>query len=84
MCLHESASNIDVADQDPNRKLATWFEDRWNDKFAVGVYLRETRRRNRDGLTVSYLQLAHNERHPETGAPTAKVIHGGKAHGRGG
>jgi hypothetical protein len=24
---------------------------------------------------VSYLQLAHNERHPETGAPTAKVIH---------
>jgi hypothetical protein len=39
------------------------------------VYLRETRRRNRDGSTVSYLQLAHNERHPETGAPTAKVIH---------
>ncbi|MGH3444387.1 MAG: IS1634 family transposase, partial [Nocardioidaceae bacterium] len=25
--------------------------------------------------TVSYLQLAHNERHPDTGAPTAKVIH---------
>jgi len=24
---------------------------------------------------VSYLQLAHNERHPDTGAPTAKVIH---------
>jgi hypothetical protein len=24
---------------------------------------------------VSYLQLAHNERHPVTGAPTAKVIH---------
>jgi Transposase DDE domain len=43
--------------------------------LAVGVYLRETRRRNRDGSTVSYLQLAHNERHPETGAPTAKVIH---------
>jgi hypothetical protein len=39
------------------------------------VYLRETRRRNRDGSTVSYLQLAHNERHPVTGAPTAKVIH---------
>jgi hypothetical protein len=39
------------------------------------MYLRETRRRNRDGSTVSYLQLAHNERHPETGAPTAKVIH---------
>jgi Transposase DDE domain len=39
------------------------------------MYLRETRRRNRDGSTVSYLQLAHNERHPDTGAPTAKVIH---------
>jgi len=39
------------------------------------MYLRETRRTNRDGSTVSYLQLAHNERHPETGAPTAKVIH---------
>ena len=25
--------------------------------------------------TASYLQLAHNERYPITGAPTAKVIH---------
>jgi hypothetical protein len=24
---------------------------------------------------VSYLQLAHNERHAETGSPVAKVIH---------
>ena len=24
---------------------------------------------------VSYLQLAHNERHPRTGNPVAKVIH---------
>jgi transposase len=39
------------------------------------VYLRETRRRNRDGSTVSYLQLAHSERHPATGVPSAKVIH---------
>jgi len=39
------------------------------------VYLRETRRGNRDGSVVRYLQLAHNERHPETGVPTAKVIH---------
>jgi hypothetical protein len=39
------------------------------------VYLRETKRRNKDGSTVSYLQLAHNERHPETGSPVAKVIH---------
>jgi hypothetical protein len=39
------------------------------------VYLRETRRRNKDGSTVSYLQLAHNERHRVTGSPVAKVIH---------
>src|SRR3954447_4600287 len=41
----------------------------------VGVYLRETRRTNRDGSVVRYLQLAHNERHPVTGSPVAKVIH---------
>ena len=39
------------------------------------MYLRETRRKNKDGSVVSYLQLAHNERHPVTGSPTAKVIH---------
>jgi hypothetical protein len=39
------------------------------------VYLRETRRSNRDGSVVRYLQLAHNERHPESGVSTAKVIH---------
>lgn len=39
------------------------------------MYLRETRRTNRDGSVVRYLQLAHNTRHPETGASTAKVIH---------
>jgi hypothetical protein len=39
------------------------------------MYLRETRRTNRDGSVVAYLQLAHNERHPRTGSPTAKVIH---------
>jgi hypothetical protein len=43
---------------------------------VVGVYLRETKRRNRDGSTVAYLQLAHSERHPVTGVPSAKVIHG--------
>ena len=42
---------------------------------AVGMYLRETKRTNKDGSVVSYLQLAHNERHAVTGAPTAKVIH---------
>jgi hypothetical protein len=39
------------------------------------MYLRETRRTNRDGSVVRYLQLAHNERHPETGNSVAKVIH---------
>ena len=43
--------------------------------YLVGVYLRETKRRNKDGSVVSYLQLAHNERHPETGSPVAKIIH---------
>jgi transposase len=39
------------------------------------MYLRETKRRNRDGSTVAYLQLAHSERHPDTGVPSAKIIH---------
>jgi len=39
------------------------------------VYLRESSRRNKDGSKVTYLQLAHNERHPKTGSPVAKVIH---------
>ena len=30
---------------------------------------------NKDGTVVSYLQLAHNERHPRTGSPVAKVVH---------
>lgn len=37
--------------------------------------MRETRRTNKDGSVVSYLQLAHNERHLVTGSPVAKVIH---------
>jgi hypothetical protein len=43
--------------------------------WVVSMYLRETRRTNRDGSVVAYLQLAHNERHPQTGSPVAKVIH---------
>jgi hypothetical protein len=39
------------------------------------MYLRESRRINRDGSVVAYLQLAHNQRHPQTGTSTAKVIH---------
>ena len=39
------------------------------------MFLRETKRKNQDGSVVSYLQLAHNERHPVSGSPVAKVIH---------
>ena len=39
------------------------------------MYLRESKRRNKDRSTVAYVQLAHNERHPQTGSPVAKVIH---------
>ncbi len=38
------------------------------------MYVRRTKRTNKDGSTVAYLQLAHNERHPVTGNPVAKVI----------
>ena len=39
------------------------------------MYLRTTRRQNKDGSVVEYYQLAHNERHPVTGKPVAKIIH---------
>ncbi len=29
--------NIDIADQDPNQKLAAWFEDRWTDKYSLTI-----------------------------------------------
>src|ERR1700674_983305 len=39
------------------------------------MYLRETKRRNADGSTVSYLALAQNERDRDTGVPRALIIH---------
>ena len=39
------------------------------------MYLRTTRRKNKDGSVVQYHQLAHNERHPLTGKPVARIIH---------
>lgn len=39
------------------------------------MYLRTIRRKNKDGSIIEYYQLAHNERHPETRKPVAKVIH---------
>jgi len=39
------------------------------------MYLRTTQRKNKDGSIVQYYQLAHNERHPVTGKPVARIIH---------
>src|SRR5271157_3754573 len=39
------------------------------------MYLRTTKRKNRDGSVVEYYQLAHNVRHSETGNPVAEIIH---------
>ena len=39
------------------------------------MYLRTTKRKNKDGSEVTYYQLAHNERHPRTKKPIAKIIH---------
>jgi transposase len=39
------------------------------------MYLRSTKRKNKDGSVTEYYQLAHNERHPETRKPVAQIIH---------
>ena len=39
------------------------------------MYLRTTQRKNKDGSVVQYYALAHNERHPDTGKPVARIIH---------
>jgi transposase len=39
------------------------------------MYLRTTKRKNKNGSVVEYYQLAHNERHPVTRKPVAKIIH---------
>jgi hypothetical protein len=41
----------------------------------IGMYLRTTRRKNKDGSVVEYYQLAHNYRHPQTNRCVAEVIH---------
>jgi transposase len=41
----------------------------------VSMYLRSTKRANKDGSVVEYYQLAHNQRHPVTRKPVAKIIH---------
>jgi hypothetical protein len=39
------------------------------------MFIRTTKRKNRDGSVVEYLQLAHNVRHPESRKPVAQIIH---------
>ena len=51
-----------------------------NDSLVVqfgwaAVYLRQTKRKNKDGTVAHYLQLAHNVRDPETGVVSAKILH---------
>jgi transposase len=43
--------------------------------ILVGMYLRKISRKNRDGSTVTYLQLAHNQRDPLSGVVKAQVLH---------
>lgn len=39
------------------------------------MYIRQVKRKNQDGSTVTYVQLAHNSRDPKTGQPVAKVLY---------
>jgi hypothetical protein len=50
----------------------TFFEIHAN---MIGMYLRTTQRKNKDGSIVTYYPLAHNIWQPESGHAVAKVIH---------
>ncbi len=39
------------------------------------MYLRTIKRKNKDGTSVSYYQLAHNERDPKSKNPVARIVH---------
>jgi len=39
------------------------------------VYLRQTKRKNKDGTVAHYLQLAHNVRDPDSGVVKAQILH---------
>jgi len=39
------------------------------------MYLRTSKRKNKDGSVVEYYHLAHNERHPISGRSIPKIIH---------
>ena len=39
------------------------------------MYLRTVTRKNKNGTSVDYYQLAHNERDPKSKKPVARIIH---------
>lgn len=39
------------------------------------MYLRSTKRKNKNGTVTEYLQLAHNERDPDSSTTVARIIH---------
>lgn len=39
------------------------------------MYLRTTKRKNKNGTVTEYLQLAHNERNPDSNTTVARIIH---------
>ena len=41
----------------------------------MGMYLRTTQRKNKDGSVVRYYQLAHNRWDPETKRSKVQIIH---------
>ena len=41
----------------------------------MGMYLRTTKRKNKDGSEIQYFQLSHNFRDPSTGTVKARIIH---------
>ncbi len=43
--------------------------------YNVDMYIRTISRKNKNGSVTQYVQLAHNERHPETRQPRAKVLY---------
>ena len=59
------------------RRMVHWWQS-CRDVVPRGwaaVYLRQTRRKNKDGTGAHYLQLAHNVRDPDTGVVSAKILH---------
>lgn len=43
--------------------------------IRVEMYVRTISRNNKDGSTVTYVQLAHNDRDPKSGQPKENVLH---------